>query len=131
MPSAATGGQSRPLVSEGAPAAPLEGVRALCGSSGSTIIHGMIPDRVVEVLHGPAFIQIGTRDGALRPAHTCAVGAVVHDDRQTVTVFVPAARSERVLRDLSGERPDRAGRRARQPRGVPAQGDVRLVPAHG
>jgi hypothetical protein len=29
-----------------------------------------------------------------------AVGAVVHDDRQTVTVFVPAARSERVLRDL-------------------------------
>ena len=60
----------------------------------------MIPDRVVEVLHGPAWIQIGSRDEALRPAHTMAVGAMVHDDRQTVTVFVPTARSERVLRDL-------------------------------
>ena len=63
---------------------------------------GIIPDRVVEVLHGPAFMQIGTRDEALRPAHTLAVGAVIHEDRQTVTVFVPIARSERVLRDLTG-----------------------------
>ena len=62
----------------------------------------MIPDRVVEVLHGPTWIQIGSRDAALRPAHTVAVGAVVHDDRQTVTVFVPTARSGRVLRDLTG-----------------------------
>jgi hypothetical protein len=61
----------------------------------------MIPDRVVEVLHGPAWIQIGSRDEALRPAHTIAVGAMVHDDRRTVTVFVPAARSGRVLRDLT------------------------------
>ncbi len=61
----------------------------------------MIPDRVVEVLHGPVFIQIGTRDEALRPAHTFAVGAVVHEDRQTVTVFVPTARAARVLRDLT------------------------------
>ncbi|HWC01541.1 MAG TPA: hypothetical protein VHF87_02110 [Methylomirabilota bacterium] len=61
----------------------------------------MIPDRVLEVLRGPAFLQIGTRDGALRPTHTAAVGAVVHDDRQTVTVFVPTPRAERVLRDLT------------------------------
>ena len=60
----------------------------------------MIPDRVVEVLHGPAFMQIGSRNEALQPAHTYAVGAMVHDDRQTVTVFVPMARAERVLRDL-------------------------------
>ena len=60
----------------------------------------MIPDRVVEVLSGPAFMQIGTRDGALRPAHTFAAGAFVHADRQTVTVFVPTARSERALADL-------------------------------
>jgi hypothetical protein len=62
----------------------------------------MIPDRVVEVLHGPAFMQIGTRDDRLRPAHAFAAGAVVHDDRQTVTVFVPTARSGHVLRDLTG-----------------------------
>jgi hypothetical protein len=64
----------------------------------------MIPDRVVEVLHGPAWIQIGSRDAALRPSHTVAVSAMVHDDRRTVTVFVPAARAERVLRDLRENR---------------------------
>jgi hypothetical protein len=62
----------------------------------------MIPDRVVEVLHGPSWIQIGTRDAALRPAHAMAVGAMVHSDRRTVTVFVPTARSERALHDLEG-----------------------------
>src|SRR4026208_811340 len=62
----------------------------------------MIPGRGGEVLPGPTWIQIGSRDEALRPAHTVAVGAVVHDDRQTVTVFVPPARSGRVLRDLTG-----------------------------
>jgi len=60
----------------------------------------VIPDRVIEVLHGPAFMQIGTRDGDLRPAHTTVVGAVVHEDRETVTVFVPAAYSGRLLSDL-------------------------------
>ena len=60
----------------------------------------MIPERVVEVLHGPAFIQVGTRDAALRPAHTWAIGAVVHDDRQTVTLFVPESRAARLLGDL-------------------------------
>ncbi|HEX5527912.1 MAG TPA: pyridoxamine 5'-phosphate oxidase family protein [Methylomirabilota bacterium] len=60
----------------------------------------MIPDRVFEVLHGPAYMQIGTRDAALRPSHTLAVGAVVHDDRETVTVFVPTARARRILADL-------------------------------
>ena len=60
----------------------------------------MIPDRVLEVLHGPAFLSLGTRDRDLRPAHTFAVGAEVHDDRETVTVFIPKARSERILRDL-------------------------------
>ena len=60
----------------------------------------MIPDRVIELLHGPAYMQIGTRDAALRPAHTFAVGAVVHEDRETVTVFVPTARARRILADL-------------------------------
>lgn len=62
----------------------------------------MIPDRVIEVLHGPAYVQIGTRDEALRPAHVCAVGALVHDDRETVTLFVPTPRAERILPNLTG-----------------------------
>lgn len=43
---------------------------------------------------------VGTRDAGLRPAHACAVGAIVHDDRRTVTFFVPASRSARLLSDL-------------------------------
>jgi hypothetical protein len=60
----------------------------------------MIPDRVVELLHGPAFMQVGTRDAQLRPAHAAAIGAVAHADRQTVTFFVPEGRSARVLSNL-------------------------------
>jgi len=60
----------------------------------------MIPDRVIEVLSGPSFVQIGTRDENLRPAHTYAVGAMVHEDCQTVTVLVPTARAARILPHL-------------------------------
>jgi hypothetical protein len=60
----------------------------------------MIPDRVFEVLNGPAIMFVGTRDAALRPAHTVAVGVVVHDDRQTVTFFIPESRAATLLRNL-------------------------------
>ena len=60
----------------------------------------MIPDRVVEVIHGPAFMHVGTRDPELRPAHAFAVGAIVSEDRQAVTFFVAKSVSGRILRDL-------------------------------
>lgn len=60
----------------------------------------MIPDRVVEVIHGPAWMCAGTRDDRLRPAHTFVVGAMVHSDRETVAFFVPKSRSERILSHL-------------------------------
>src|SRR5215831_16394903 len=60
----------------------------------------MIPDRVIEMLHGPSYIQLGTRDDQLRPAHTVVVGAIVHEDHQTVTVLVPTARAARILPHL-------------------------------
>lgn len=60
----------------------------------------MISDRVVELLHGPAFMQVGTRNAELHPAHTWAIGAVAHADRETVTLFVPESRSTRILGDL-------------------------------
>jgi len=62
----------------------------------------MIPDHVIEMLHGPSYLQLGTRDDSLRPAHTFAVGAVVHEDRRTVTVFVPSARAGRIVPHLEG-----------------------------
>lgn len=60
----------------------------------------MIPERVIEMLHGPSFMQLGTRDEQLRPAHTVAIGAIVHADRRTVSVLVPATRAQRVLPHL-------------------------------
>ena len=60
----------------------------------------MIPDRVVEMIHGPSYLQLGTRDETLRPAHTLAVGGSVHEDRRTVTVFVPSERATRAIADL-------------------------------
>lgn len=60
----------------------------------------MIPDRVVEVLLGPSFMQLGTRNAELRPAHCPVSGALAHDDRQTITFFVTEGRSRRILSDL-------------------------------
>src|SRR5262249_50807831 len=60
----------------------------------------MVPDRVLEVLTGPAIMFAGTRDAELRGAQTAAVGAFVHDDRRTVTFFVPESRSKRLLSNL-------------------------------
>lgn len=60
----------------------------------------MIPDRIIEVIHGPAFMHAGTRDERLRPAHTFVIGAVVHPDQETITFFVPESRSQRILSDL-------------------------------
>jgi hypothetical protein len=60
----------------------------------------MIPGRIVEVIHGPAWMYAGTRDERLRPAHTFVIGALVHADRETMTFFVHESRSERILSHL-------------------------------
>lgn len=60
----------------------------------------MIPDRIVEVLHGPAVMYAGTRNERLYPAQTYVIGAVVHPDHETITFFVPESRSERIVSDL-------------------------------
>jgi hypothetical protein len=61
----------------------------------------VIPDRVIAFLQGPVFVQIGTRNAALRPCHASVVGTRVHDDRETVTVLVPTARAGRTLENLA------------------------------
>lgn len=61
----------------------------------------MIPDRLFEVLQGPAFMHVGTRDASLRPAHAFAHGAVPHADRETVTFFLGPAGAARTLANLA------------------------------
>lgn len=61
----------------------------------------MIPNRVVEVIHGPAVMYIGTRNERLHPAQAFIIGVVVQPDRETITFFIPESRSERILSDLN------------------------------
>ena len=61
---------------------------------------GMIPERVLEVLRGPAFLHVGTRNADLRPTHAFPLGVVVGDDRKTVTFFITESRAKRILSDL-------------------------------
>ncbi|MGE4092976.1 MAG: pyridoxamine 5'-phosphate oxidase family protein [Candidatus Binatia bacterium] len=60
----------------------------------------MLPERIVEAIHGPAVMSAGTRDQQLHPAHTSVVGAIVHPDKETVTFFVPESRSAQILNNL-------------------------------
>jgi hypothetical protein len=60
----------------------------------------MIPDRVVEVVTGPSVLWIGTRDGELRPNHAYVTGAIVHEDRETITFFVTEKRARVILANV-------------------------------
>jgi hypothetical protein len=61
----------------------------------------MIPDRVVEAIHGSAVMFAGTPNERLYPAQTFVIGAIAHSDHETITFFVPESRSERILSDLN------------------------------
>lgn len=61
----------------------------------------MIPDRPFEVLRGPAFLHVGTRDASLRPAHAFAHGSVPHPDHETVTFFLGPVGAARALANLA------------------------------
>lgn len=60
----------------------------------------VIPDKLVEFLHGPVFMALGTRDANLRPHHTSVVGGVVGGNREAFTLFLPEAVSRCPLDNL-------------------------------
>ena len=60
----------------------------------------MISEELVEFIHGPVFIAIGTRDERLRPTHTFVAGAIVNPDRETITCFVLHSRAEKIIGNL-------------------------------
>jgi len=60
----------------------------------------MLTEKLVEFIHGPVFLAIGTRNERLRPAHTFVVGAIVNQDRETITCFVPQSRAEKIIGNL-------------------------------
>lgn len=59
-----------------------------------------IPEKLVEFLHGPVFVGIGSRSEKLRPLHTWAMGGIVTSDRQGIVLFVPEAVSRPLMENL-------------------------------
>lgn len=58
-----------------------------------------VVERLPRILAGHDAIAVGTRDAALRPSCSLAVGVAFPGDGR-VTVFVPEATGEKTLRDL-------------------------------
>ena len=61
----------------------------------------MIPDKLVEFLHGPQVMLVGTRDAKLRPAVARALGAVADAAKDSITFFLPDVNAERTLANLA------------------------------
>lgn len=59
-----------------------------------------LTDEVLELLSSGVDISVATRDAALAPECTFAMGLRVHADRRVVTVFVPRALAAATLRNL-------------------------------
>ena len=60
----------------------------------------MIPEKLVEFIQGPTFMFVGTRDEKLSTSVKAVFGAIVNQDRETITFFVPEIMSEKMLRNL-------------------------------
>lgn len=60
----------------------------------------MIPEKLIEFLHGPVVLNVGTRDEKLHPFLNWVVGLRVNTDQETITFFVHEPQSERMLGNL-------------------------------
>lgn len=60
----------------------------------------MIPDKLVEFIHGSAIFFLGTRNEELRTSVSWVFGAVADPEADRVTMFVPTIDNEAVLKDL-------------------------------
>jgi hypothetical protein len=61
----------------------------------------MIPDRLVDFVHGAVLAFVGTRDARLRPAVTWAFGARVSAATDEITAFVPDVEIDRTKTNLA------------------------------
>ncbi len=61
----------------------------------------MIPKKLVDFMNGPVIINIGARNNQLQPAFNRSVGAIVSEDRETMTVFVFEPFADVILKNLN------------------------------
>ena len=64
----------------------------------------MIPSELVDFVHGPHAIAVGTRDDKLMPNGAIAIGAIVDAESDVITVFVADAYAAGLLDNLNGNR---------------------------
>ena len=60
----------------------------------------MIPDRLVDFVHGAVVAFIGTRDARLRPTATWAFGARVSATTDEISAFIPDVEIDRTRSNL-------------------------------
>ena len=60
----------------------------------------MIPEKLVDFLHGPHVMLLGTRSGKLRPSVARILGAKADAKNDHITIFLPDLAGLRVLHDL-------------------------------
>ena len=60
----------------------------------------MIPQKLVDFVHGPELMFLGTRSVELRPAFSWVFGAVADGERGTMTILVPEIEGAQSLRNL-------------------------------
>lgn len=61
----------------------------------------MIPQRLVDFVHGPVVSWIGSRDDKLRPSVSWTFGTRVDAANDLITTFMPEIESEQVVSDLA------------------------------
>ena len=61
----------------------------------------MIPEKIVDFMHGGVLSWVGTRDARLRPALTWAFGVRVGSARDEITAFVPDVEIDQTRSNLS------------------------------
>lgn len=61
----------------------------------------MLPSDIVEFLHGPQIMALGTRDATLRPAMGRLLGAFAEGPTDRISFFLPNVQSEPHLTNLA------------------------------
>jgi hypothetical protein len=60
----------------------------------------MIPSKLVDFVHGPVLMFLGTRSAELRPSFSWVFGAVARGEEGAITLFDPNIEGEQSFRNL-------------------------------
>ena len=61
----------------------------------------MIPRKLVDFVHGPVVMFLGTRSAEFRPSFSWVFGAVADGEAETIRLLVPDIEGEQSFRDLA------------------------------